>query len=124
MSYGMWLFYNGAGVTEGVEFTICLDSLATSGPLYLHVSRPPKTAQIRQLYQQFRDTASRMNITFDIVHRKINMSDPVIYWQHEQYSRRRIVAGTLSTRATPAPMWQGSSILDTAYVERVCSRVF
>lgn len=100
-----------------MEFTICLDALGKAGPLYLHVSRPPKTAAIRQLYQQFRDTAAQMSIPFEIVHRKINVSDPTVYWQHEQYSRRRLVAGTLSSRAEPAPGWTGSSVLDNEYAD-------
>ena len=35
-----------------------------------------------------------------MVHRKINISEPVISWEHELFSRKRVMAATLSKYPT------------------------
>ncbi len=78
-----------------------------------------------------------MNIPFEIVHKKINMSNPLYDWQHELYARKRIgesfdvmhrrcshsggmmrvhlffaVSATLSNKLHPTPMFAGGSLFD------------
>jgi hypothetical protein len=66
------------------------------------------------MYDHFASTARAMNVPFELVHRKINVSNPLTGWPHEQFSRKHIVAGTLSSSADPAgtPLWTRSSLLD------------
>lgn len=68
------------------------------GVKYLHVSRPPKDPATQKIYEAFNSTAVKMGIPFDIIHKKINIALPEVFWEHEQFSRKRVVAGTLSHR--------------------------
>jgi len=110
-----WLKSVDSRVLESLDFALCLDSLGTGDKLFLHVSKKPKTPEIRSLYDTFRDTAAQSGIGFEVVHRKINISSPNINWQHEQFSRKRrtLVAATLSSKQHPSPLYFGSSIFDT-----------
>lgn len=85
-----WLRNIDSRVLESIEFALCLESLGHGDNLYLHVSRSPKSTEIRNIYEQFRSTADLMNIPFEMIHKKINISKPLINWQHEQFSRKRI----------------------------------
>jgi len=102
---------SNAGVLDSVEFALCLDSLAGS-ELYLHVSRPPKEPATQKIYDAFTNTAAKMNISFEIVHKKINIAQPEVYWEHEQFSRKRVVAGTLSHKSTPAGPFSRAGLFD------------
>jgi len=84
-----------------------------SDPLYLHVSKNPRTPEIRDIYDSFTETAKQMDVPFEIVHKKINISSPYINWQHEQFSRKRILSATLSARKEPSPAFTMSSMFDT-----------
>eukprot|EP00026_Physarum_polycephalum_P007378 Phypoly_transcript_07437.p1 GENE.Phypoly_transcript_07437~~Phypoly_transcript_07437.p1 ORF type:complete len:545 (+),score=85.23 Phypoly_transcript_07437:27-1637(+) len=102
---------SNAGALDNVEFALCLDSLA--GPnLYLHVSRPPKDPATQKIYDSFTNTATKMNIPFEIVHKKINIAQPEVYWEHEQFSRKRVVAGTLSHKSAPSGPLSRAGLLD------------
>jgi len=119
-----WLRSIDSRIIESMDFALCLERLAgssgsgsdsDSSPLYLHVSKPAKTAELQSLYGRFTSTAAELSIPFEVVHRKINISNPFIYWQHEQLSRKHIVAATLSSSRQPAPFLthnHGVSILD------------
>ena len=104
-----WLRNIDSRILESMEFALCLDRLAaSSAPLYLHVSKLPKSPEIASWYSHFELTAKHMGVALEVVHRKINISDPTVYWQHEQFSRKRIVAATLSSSRTPqANLWEG-----------------
>jgi len=107
-----WIKSLDARAAESLEFVLCLDSLGNQDPnLYLHVSKPAKTPFITTLYENFESTAKHMGIPFTLDHKKINVSDPTIYWQHEQFAKKRqnILAVTLSGR--PEPVY--GSIFDT-----------
>jgi len=41
------------------------------------------------MHNNFKQTAEEMNIPFQIVHKKVNLSEPTIYWEHEQFSRKK-----------------------------------
>lgn len=121
-----WLRNIDSRVLESMEFALCLeriagvddatatgaDGTAAASPLYLHVSKVPKTAEIRALYDTFSSTAAELSIPFEVVHRKINISNPTVFWQHEQFSRKRIVSATLSSAREPATLWDNGSVFD------------
>eukprot|EP01132_Coremiostelium_polycephalum_P004769 gene4769-5949_t len=89
-------------VLDGIDFVLCLDSIGSSDDkLFLHVSRPAKDNQTRSLYQEFTNSAKYFETPLEIVHKKINISSPVIYWEHEGFSRKRIQAITLSQKSQP-----------------------
>lgn len=115
-----WLRNIDSRVLESMEFALCLERIAgvdeasagAASPLYLHVSKVPKTPEIRALYNTFTSTAAELAIPFEVVHRKINISNPTVFWQHEQFSRKRIVAATLSSSREPATLWENGSVFD------------
>jgi len=58
-------------------------------------------------------------VEVELVHKKINVSDPNIGWEHEVFSRKRIPAATISHFATPAAqLFSRSNVLDTTYISR------
>eukprot|EP00850_Spirogloea_muscicola_P004456 SM000019S05000 [mRNA] locus=s19:464555:469396:+ [translate_table: standard] len=97
-----WLASLDQRVLETVELTVSLKSLgarsqgAPAGKLHLHVSKPPKDPKIKVLHDTLAAVAVQFGLDVDLVHKKINISDPWVAWEHEQFSRQRIVAGTLS----------------------------
>jgi hypothetical protein len=107
-----WLDRADARLLENIELAFCLDALGQGDGVFLHVSKPAKDPEIVKLYQEFRDTASRMTIPFDLVHKKIDLSDPEVYWQHEQFSRKRVLAATASHKKQAAPSFEHGHILD------------
>jgi len=91
-----------------------LDAIGNGDKLFLHVSKKPKMESVKTLYNNFRDTAAALNVPFEIMHRRINISNPNLNWQHEQFSRKRrtLVAATLSSKQNPSQLYYGSSIFD------------
>lgn len=128
---------------DNVAFVLCLDTLANSDELYMHVSRPPKPdtpihAFIQQLEEVTSSSASckiwsrlmlvlmSLNlcsllqvvtsrfpwVRLGLVHKKINLVESTVAWEHERYSLRRIPSFTLSHLEDPKSELRGS-ILDT-----------
>lgn len=85
---------------QNVEFVLCLDSLGKSGlnELFVHVSKPPKEGtNINTFYKLLKQNAQRYaNQTIEGVHKKINLADALLAWEHERYSMKRIPAFTIS----------------------------
>jgi len=100
-----------SGVLDNVEFALCLDSLG-GDELYLHVSRPPKDTAVQVIYDAFNEVAIQMEVPFSVAHRKINISHPDVFWEHEQFSRKRIISGTLSHRSSPHLPYARPGLLD------------
>jgi len=96
-----------------LEFVLCLDTLAGGGSdneqLYLHVSKPPKDAAVRRIYDAF--TAST-KVT--VVHKKVNVAESEAVWPHEVLAIRRVLGATLSRLPAPpqGPLLARTSILD------------
>lgn len=107
-----WLDSADARLLDALDFVLCLDSISGAS-LNLHVSRPPKDAQTKRVYDAFSAVAGELQLPFEIVQRKINISDPEVYWEHEQFSRKKILAGTLSDLPTAVSGFARSSIFDS-----------
>ncbi|XP_035980638.1 nicalin-1 isoform X2 [Fundulus heteroclitus] len=100
---------------DNVAFVLCLDTLAKGDELYVHVSRPPKPdTPLHSFVQQLEEVVfSRFPwVTVGLVHKKINLVESTVAWEHERYSLRRILGFTLSHVEDPKSELRGT-ILDT-----------
>lgn len=87
---------------QNAEFVVCLDSIgidSDDGTLYMHVSKPPKEGtHMNTFYKQLKQNAQRYaNATVEGVHKKINLADVQLAWEHERFSMKRMPAFTIST---------------------------
>jgi hypothetical protein len=90
-----------AGVVESLDFALCLESLAGES-LHLHVHRAPKKPEIAQLYANFETSAAQLNVHLDVVPKKGNMTAENYEWPHERFSRKKVLAATLSSELYPS----------------------
>ncbi|KAL8154120.1 hypothetical protein V2J09_011880 [Rumex salicifolius] len=86
---------------ESIDYAICLNSIGSlHDELFLHVSKPPENAYIKQIFQGFSEVAGELGMKVGLKHKKINISNSRVAWEHEQFSRLRITAATLSELST------------------------
>ncbi|KAF3633759.1 putative E3 ubiquitin-protein ligase PUB23-like [Capsicum annuum] len=96
-----WLRSFDQRVRESIDYAICLNSVGSHGnQLHLHVSKPPENAYIQQIFQGFSTVAEELGLQVGLKHKKINISNPRVAWEHEQFSRMRVTATTLSGLST------------------------
>ncbi|XP_041861725.1 nicalin-1 isoform X4 [Melanotaenia boesemani] len=99
---------------DNVAFVLCLDTLGNGDSLHLHVSKPPKegTPQFSLLKELEMVVASHYpEVKFSMVHKKINLADDMLAWEHERFGIRRLPAFTLSHLPSHRSA-QRSSIMD------------
>ncbi|KOX71148.1 Nicalin-1 [Melipona quadrifasciata] len=75
------------------------DTVSTSDNLYVHVSKPPKENSTGGLfYKELKTVSELLNVTtVEGIHKKINLAEETLAWEHERYSIRRLPATTLSS---------------------------
>ena len=93
-------------VSENLQYVLCLDSLGALGDdnnLYLHLSRYPREYEVtpNKLYNIFNITAKNMGIELNYVKKKVFLTEDFVPWEHEQFSKRKIISATLSNLETP-----------------------
>lgn len=99
---------------DNVAFVLCLDTLGNGDSLHLHVSKPPKEGSPQyQLLKELEMVVSSQypEVKFSMVHKKINLADDMLAWEHERFGIRRLPAFTLSHLPSHR-LAQRSSIMD------------
>lgn len=103
-------------VLANVDLVLCLDSLAKSSAMKLHVSKPPKEGSAGDRFLKNLESVTKVlhpEVTpVQMVHKKINLGDSTLAWEHERFSIRRLPAFTLSALDTPLAA-ERATILDT-----------
>ncbi|XP_057333413.1 BOS complex subunit ncln [Microplitis mediator] len=117
-------------VIQDAAYVICLDAVSLTNNLYLHVSKPPKENSFGYLfYNELKNVIDTYNsnnnnndnnddndsddnnLNLEGIHKKINLADESLAWEHERYSIRRLPAVTISSlRSHDNPL--RTSILD------------
>ncbi|KAG8086592.1 hypothetical protein GUJ93_ZPchr0010g11313 [Zizania palustris] len=97
-----WLRSFDQRVRESIDHAICLNSVGSwNDELWMHVSKPPENPYIKQIFEDFSDVSKEMGVSVGIKHKKINVSNPRVAWEHEQFSRFRVTALSLSELSSP-----------------------
>ncbi|OAY38231.1 nicalin-1 [Manihot esculenta] len=92
-----WLRSFDQRLRESIDYAICLNSIGSwDNELWIHVSKPPENAYIKQIFEGLSNVANELGFEVGLKHKKINISNPRVAWEHEQFSRLRITAATLS----------------------------
>ncbi|TSK53783.1 Nicalin-1 [Bagarius yarrelli] len=84
---------------DNVAFVLCLDTIGSGDSLYLHVSKPPKEGTPQYaLLRELQTVISQQypELKFSMIHKKINLADDTLAWEHERFGIRRLPAFTLS----------------------------
>ncbi|KAL2507426.1 Nicalin [Forsythia ovata] len=92
-----WLHSLDQRFRETIDYAVCLNSIgSSSNELWMHVSKPPENAYIKQIFEGFSNVAEELGLKVGLKHKKINISNPRVAWEHEQFSRLRVTALTVS----------------------------
>lgn len=66
--------------------------------MYMHVSKPPKEgSQMNTFFKILKSSAeSYGNVSVEGIHKKINLADLTLAWEHERFSIKRMPGLTIS----------------------------
>ncbi|KRG03863.1 nicalin isoform X2 [Drosophila mojavensis] len=105
-----WIEMDDNLALRNVEFVLCLDTITRSldsnqpNVLYMHVSKPPKEkTSISNYFKLLKSIAGHhnKNLTVEGIHKKINLADSKLSWEHERFCMKRFPAFTLSSAKSP-----------------------
>ncbi|KFK33877.1 hypothetical protein AALP_AA5G071800 [Arabis alpina] len=110
-----WLKSLDQRMRESIDYAICLNSVGSwDNELLIHVSKPPDNVNVKQIFQGFSNVAEDLGFQVALKHKKINISNSRVAWEHEQFSRLRVTAATLSELSTPPELLEDAgSLSDT-----------
>ncbi|PWA78790.1 nicalin [Artemisia annua] len=104
-----WLKSFDQRLRESIDYAICLNSLGSGeNGLWLHVSKPPENAYVKQIFEGLSNVAEELGVTVGLKHKKINVSNSRVAWEHEQFSRLRVTAATLSGLSAPPDLLEST----------------
>ncbi|KAM4810409.1 BOS complex subunit NCLN [Rhinophrynus dorsalis] len=84
---------------DNVAFVLCLDTLGSGDSLHLHVSKPPREGTLQHTFLKELEmviSTQFPEVKFSMVHKKINLAEDTLAWEHERFAIRRLPAFTLS----------------------------
>lgn len=93
-----------SAISENLQYVLCLDSLGdTEKDLNIHVSRFPKSNEetAQKLYKIFNTISEKMNFTINYFKKKVFLTNKVVPWEHEQFSKKKILSATISGSRNP-----------------------
>ncbi|KAB1260057.1 Nicalin [Camelus dromedarius] len=99
---------------DNVAFVLCLDTVGRGNSLHLHVSKPPREGTLQHAFLRELETVAAHQfpeVRFSMVHKKINLAEDILAWEHERFAIRRLPAFTLSHLESHRD-GQRSSIMD------------
>lgn len=64
----------------------------------------------------FSQQAEVMGIKFSLVHKKVNVANVDVAWEHEHYSKKHFTSATISGLSAPADNLLRSNIFDSRYL--------
>eukprot|EP00949_MAST-11_sp_MAST-11-sp1_P002313 g2313.t1 len=110
-----WLSAVDPQILETIEFALCIENdIDTSSHLTLHTSKAPTDPTIEKLHDALTAASKITGTTFELKRKRINIDDPILAWEHEQFAIKRIVGGTLSSKTeAPAFLSRGSIFHDS-----------
>lgn len=92
-----------SSLLSDVAYVLCLDSIGKSDNLFLHVSKPPKEGTAGHSFLQNLEEVTKLyykDVNFRMNHKKINLAEDMLAWEHERFSIKRLPAFTLSSLET------------------------
>ncbi|KAL4227382.1 hypothetical protein ACF0H5_012824 [Mactra antiquata] len=104
-----------SNLLSDIAYVLCLDTIGQKDSLRLHVSKPPKDDSPGGEFLKHLETVIGTffsDVNFTMVHKKINLAEELLAWEHERFSMKRLPAFTLShldSHKTP----ERTTILDT-----------
>ncbi|XP_063311541.1 BOS complex subunit NCLN [Pelobates fuscus] len=84
---------------DNVAFVLCLDTLGSEDSLHLHVSKPPREGTLQHTFLKELEMVIATQfpeVKFSMVHKKINLAEDTLAWEHERFAIRRLPAFTVS----------------------------
>ncbi|OWK11895.1 NCLN [Cervus elaphus hippelaphus] len=108
---------------DNVAFVLCLDTVGRGDSLHLHVSKPPREGTLQHAFLRELETVAAHQfpeVRFSMVHKKINLAEDILAWEHERFAIRRLPAFTLSHLESHRD-GQRSSIMDQIQQEQLDS---
>lgn len=92
----------------------------------MHVSKPPKEkTSVSRFFKILKSVAGShtVNLTVEGVHKKINLADSKLSWEHERFSMRRYPAFTLSSVKNPSSAIRTTMFKDeeTHLISQACT---
>ena len=112
-------------IAQNIVFALCLDTIGKDQEVNLHISRfhKPEETEVKRLYDSMNKTASLAKTQLNYVKKKVNMADPYIPWQHENFARKKIVGATFSHLPSPfSSNLDSSNILDDTFDSEALER--
>uniref|UniRef100_A0AAV2M5H2 BOS complex subunit NCLN n=1 Tax=Knipowitschia caucasica TaxID=637954 RepID=A0AAV2M5H2_KNICA len=88
-----------SSLLQDVALVLCLDTLGAGQQMFAHVSRPPRPESPLWKFTQVLDEVVQSRFpswSFSSLHKKINLGESSVSWEHERFSVRRISALSLS----------------------------
>lgn len=91
-----------SSILENIQFVLCLDSMSMDeNEMFLHLSRFPKQEEdlAYRIHKSLNTTSANMDINLNFKKKKVFLSEKIVPWEHEQFSKKKILTSTLSGRS-------------------------
>jgi len=109
-----WLDEAEPGLLQSIDFVLCLDSIASSDRLRFHSAKSTTSEGMRHIFEAFEGAGKAVGVPVEAVHKRINVTEGTLHWEHEAFTYKRIPAATISARPSPPPVFGRSSLFDVA----------